>query len=386
MIVGVTSKFILLFIYLIAAGYLLFRVRQVFSEESHWYKSMFGFSLLMSLIFCMVIFLRVLALGSWFLPFQTTAYIWAIFVLYAFMLLLLFDLLRGVVYLIKPLYRVLQPHMLSIRKWFFLLDALFAVGTIVYGLYHFRQPEVTELTIEVDKPVPEWTIVAVGDLHLGTMSVDMLKHHVDTINAMHPDVVLLLGDQFEINWREVVPQGYAAVFRQLRASKGVYAIHGNHEDYHGISHNEDPRIDRLFEYMRINLLDDKVAVVDGKLALVGREDSSTRVPRVPLSQLMQEVPDGMPVILLDHRPDYLSQAQDCGIDLQLSAHTHDGQIFPMNWVQRLSGRMQGKLTHGYAQYGSTQYYVTSGLGGSGAPIRIGTRSEIVVIHLTQKKQ
>lgn len=251
-------------------------------------------------------------------------------------------------------------------------------------MYHFTKPKVVELTLEVDKPVPDWKIVAISDLHLGTMSVDLLKHHVDTINAMKPDVVLLLGDQFVINWRDVTPMGYAAALRRLRAPKGVYAIHGNHEEYHDISHSSDIRVKQLFKYMKITLLNDTALVIDDSLVLAGRADTSRIYARKSLGEVVADMPDSLPIVLLDHRPDNMAQAHNYGIDVQLSGHTHDGQLFPMNLLQGCKSFFTGKLYHGYRNMEGTHCYVTAGLGGSGAPIRIGTTGEIVVIRLKQK--
>jgi hypothetical protein len=370
--------------YSLAVIYVLFRMLQIFPGKSRWGKAACWLSGAMSLFFIFVLFLRLFDLRSWYLPFQTVAYLWMTFVFYVFIFCLLFTLFRVITTWIPPLRRWLAPRMLTIQRGYALFTFVFVCGLLVYGMYHFTKPKVVELTLEVDKPVPDWKIVAVGDLHLGTMSADLLNHHVDTINAMKPDVVLLLGDQFVINWRDVTPMGYAAALRRLRAPKGVYAIHGNHEEYHKISHNNDPRVEQLFKYMKIKLLDDTALVVGDSLVLAGRADTSRLYTRKPLGELVDDVPNSLPIVLLDHRPDNMGQAHNYGIDVQLSGHTHDGQLFPMNLWHTCKSFFNGKLYHGYRNMEGTHCYVTAGLGGSGAPIRIGTTGEIVVISLKQK--
>lgn len=371
-------------VYSIAVIYVLFRMLQIFPGKSRWGKAACWLSGAMSLFFIFVLFLRLFDLRSWYLPFQTVAYLWMTFVFYVFIFTLLFTLLRVVITRIRPLHRWLAPRMQTIQRGYALFTFVLVCGLLVNGMYHFTKPKVVELTLEVDKPVPDWKIVAISDLHLGTMSVDLLKHHVDTINAMKPDVVLLLGDQFVINWRDVTPMGYAAALRRLRAPKGVYAIHGNHEEYHDISHSSDIRVEQLFKYMKITLLNDTALVIDDSLVLAGRADTSRIYARKSLGEVVADMPDSLPIVLLDHRPDNMAQAHDYGIDVQLSGHTHDGQLFPMNLLQGCKSFFTGKLYHGYKNMEGTHCYVTAGLGGSGAPIRIGTTGEIVVIRLKQK--
>ena len=370
--------------YLVGTLYVLYCLNQSLKRSRRWYKAACWLSVPMSVLFILVLFLRLFKLRSWFIPFQTVAYLWMTIMLYAALFALAFDAVRLLVFLIKPLYRKTQPFLNNMRPWYALFSALCIVGLAGYGLYHFTQPKVVDLTIEVDAPVPEWKIVAISDLHLGTMSAECFKNHMDTINALQPDMVLLLGDQFVINWRDVVPMGYANVFRQIRAPMGVYAVNGNHEAYHDFSYSKDPRVNHLYKYLKINLLNDTAVIVDGQLALIGRADSSRLHARKSLIDIMGNLPDGIPTILMDHQPIDLSQAKDCNVDLQLSGHTHNGQLFPMNIFQRMKGLMNKKLYHGYRQDGGTQYYVTAGLGASGAPVRIGTDSEITVIHLKQK--
>lgn len=370
--------------YLLAVIYVLFRMMQIFPGKSRWGKAACWLGGVMSVFFIVTLYLRLFNLGGWFIPFQNVAYIWMTFVFYVFLLTLLFTLFRVVSSWIKPLREWLAPRMLSIQRGYALFTFLFVCALLVYGLYHFTQPKVKELTLEIDKPVPEWKIVVISDMHLGTMSADVMRRHVDTINAMKPDLVLMVGDQFVVNWRDISPMEYANVLRRLHPRYGVYAIHGNHESYHEISYNKDPRVAQLFKYMKIKLLNDTAVVVGDSLVLAGRADTSRVYPRKSLGELVANVPESLPLILLDHRPDNMRVAHQYGVDVQFSGHTHNGQLFPMNVKQRVEGLINGKLYYGYKNMGGTHCYVTAGLGGSGAPVRIGTSGEIVVVKLKQK--
>ena len=112
------------------------------------------------------------------------------------------------------------------------------------------------------------------------------------------------------------------------------------------------------------------------MTIVGRDDRSNR-RRKSVEQLMQGVNNSNYTILLDHQPYYLEEAEQAGVDLQLSGHTHRGQVWPLNWVTK-------KLYEcDYGQYRrvKTDYYVSSGMGIWGGKFRIGTDSEYAIIHV-----
>ena len=143
---------------------------------------------------------------------------------------------------------------------------------------------------------------------------------------------------------------------------------------------EPKKMSLVFDYMGITVLEDSVVVVDNAISIIGRKDTSV-VIRAPLCDLVKAVPDSLPILLLDHNPNAMQVAQQCGVDVQLSGHTHNGQIFPLNFWIFLKAHIKDGMCYGYKKAGSTHYYVSAGLGGSGVPIRIGTTGEIVVLTL-----
>jgi predicted MPP superfamily phosphohydrolase len=123
-------------------------------------------------------------------------------------------------------------------------------------------------------------------------------------------------------------------------------------------------------------LRDQAVIIDDKFLLIGRDDITNK-NRKPLKSLVEGFNPEMPRIVLDHQPHNLSESYDNHVDLHISGHTHNGQIFPFN---RIVAKIY-ELGYGYKKTGNTHYYVSSGLGLWGAPLRIGTRSEIVSIIL-----
>lgn len=365
-----------------ASGYVLLRFGQCLKNCKRCRHLCLGIFIASSILFIVTLLLRTHDVKAWYLVFQNITYGWVVFVFYLFLLVLILDIIRAFLFVFHRHSSPKKALSSSFQKKYYLFSIIFSFTLLLFGTLHFRHPKIREITFTLNKPCPNWTFVAVSDLHLGTMSPKLLLEHVKSINALHPDVILLLGDQFVIKWQDISDLGYASTLQQLKAEKGIYAINGNHEYFHHLAHNPSPECERLFREMGIMVLEDSVIIIDNQLALIGRDDT-TNIKRKPLPKLITDISDSIPIIVLDHNPSNLQAAQKAGVDIQLSGHTHNGQIFPLNLWGRLKNLWNGKLTYGFRKEGNTQYYVTSGLGGSGVPIRIGTSGEIVEIHLVQ---
>jgi predicted MPP superfamily phosphohydrolase len=212
----------------------------------------------------------------------------------------------------------------------------------------------------------------VSDIHLGNLiRKNRLAGWVERINSEKPDVILLVGDIFDHNMHAVESQKMDEVLLQLKSTYGVYAVPGNHDFYAGI--------DKAVLYMKrsgIQVLRDQSVKVNDRIVIIGRDDLTNR-HRKPLDSLVAGMNSGLFRIVLDHQPAALGESVASGIDLHISGHTHDGQVFPFNHiVSRIF-----ELGYGYRKTGNTHLYVSSGLGLWGAPMRIGTQSEIVCIRL-----
>lgn len=239
---------------------------------------------------------------------------------------------------------------------------------LLAGGVHYRHKYREELTVKTDKPLEKpLTVVFASDLHLGYSNREAeLERWVDLINAENPDLVLFGGDIVDIQVRPLTEGNFARAFSRIKAP--VYTILGNHEYIGG---EQDSK--HFLTQAGITLLRDSVARVQG-ITIIGRDDRSNPA-RKPLEALA-EASDGFS-ILLDHQPYHLEEAQQAGIDLQLSGHTHRGQVWPLSWI---TDAMYEK-SWGHHRRGNTQYYISSGLGIWGPKIRIGTRSEYLVAHI-----
>ena len=249
-----------------------------------------------------------------------------------------------------------------------LLTICCAVAIVMLaGGIHYKHKYREELTIKTEKPIEQQQlkVVLASDLHIGYSNRRAeLARWVDMINAEHPDLVLFAGDIVDIQTQPLFERDFADEFRRLEAP--AYAVLGNHEYIAGAEDSE-----AFLAETGITLLKDSVAHFKG-VDIIGRDDRSNP-DRAALAELADSL-SGF-TILLDHQPSHLEEAAEAGVDFQFSGHTHRGQAWPISW---LTDALFEK-SWGYYRKGNTQYYISSGLGIWGPKIRIGTRSEYLVV-------
>lgn len=266
-------------------------------------------------------------------------------------------------------------------KLILLIASVSLVSVIVCaGFINARVPRIKKLELHIPKAVSgdrSLNIVMVSDIHLGTIIAKRKADRlVSTINSLHPDIVLFAGDVVDEDLAPVIKNNLGANLLEIRTKSGVYAITGNHEYIGGA--------EKAVKYLQdhgITVLRDTALFIDQRFYLVGREDRDrerfTGKKRRALSELMQQVDLAFPVILMDHQPFNLDRVVEQKVDLQLSGHTHHGQLWPFNYITEAIY----ELSHGYRQIGQTHFYVSSGFGTWGPPVRLGNRPEIVQIML-----
>jgi predicted MPP superfamily phosphohydrolase len=236
------------------------------------------------------------------------------------------------------------------------------------------------LDITIPKTVPDrksLNIVMASDIHLGVIvGKKRFERMVDKINALKPDLVLFAGDILDEDVAPVLRANLGDALKNIHAPLGIYGCTGNHEYIGGV--------EKACAYLTehgIQMLRDSSVLVDSAFYVVGREDYSAQrfahVKRKELAELMRSVDKKYPVILMDHQPYHLDAAVAAGVDLQLSGHTHHGQFWPINLI---TDRIY-ELSYGYKKKGATNFYVSSGVGTWGPPIRLVAWPEIVNIRL-----
>jgi predicted MPP superfamily phosphohydrolase len=243
--------------------------------------------------------------------------------------------------------------------------------TFIGGNIHYHNKQRQEVNLTTDKPLERpLKIVMVSDLHAGFHNRRAeIGRWVNMINAEQADLILIAGDMIDGNVRPLKAQGTVEELQRLNAP--TVACLGNHEYITGLDKSLE-----LLSHTGIHILRDSTMTI-GNVTIAGRDDRSNR-RRKSVEQLMNDIDRSTYIIMLDHQPYHLEEAEQNGVDLQLSGHTHRGQVWPLNWVTK----KMYECDYGQWQRGKTDYYVSSGLGIWGGKFRIGTDSEYVVINVS----
>jgi len=281
-----------------------------------------------------------------------------------------------------PFFPSAITHNYSQAKYIISASVVGLVGVLLLGGHiNSLMPRVKKLEISMAKQsggIKTLDIVAVTDIHLGTIvGRSRLDHIVDKINGLNPDLVLLPGDIVDEDLGPVIKQNLGEALRNIKARLGVYGCTGNHEHI--------GNVEQACTYLtnhNIVMLRDQSVKIGNSFYLVGREDRAIgRFDghlRKALPELMAYVDKRYPIILMDHQPFGLNEAAVEGVDLQLSGHTHYGQLWPINYIVRSIY----ELPWGYKKIADTHFYVSNGVGTWGPPVRVGHRPEIVFIHIS----
>ncbi len=303
---------------------------------------------------------------------------WMGFVFYSFMFLVLSDIL-SIILRIPGI--VNEQNILQFRRWAYIASVTATFLFIAGGFINAVIPTVRQYDIEINKKTDDSVplrVAAVSDIHLGSViRKRSIRKLSEILEKLEPDVVFLLGDIIDGEIGPVLRGDLLKYFTCPHCRSGMYAITGNHE-YIGGAGRTIPYI----ESKGIRILKDEVVVLPGGIQVVGRLDRDSRrfegKERMPLDELMKKADTLKPVILLDHQPFNLEEAEKQNVDLQLSGHTHNGQMWPLNHLTR----MIYELSYGYLKKGNTHYIVSSGYGLWGPRIRSGSRSEVLLINLS----
>ena len=255
-------------------------------------------------------------------------------------------------------------------------------------------------------------------MHMGcNIGVPEMEKMVKLINECNPDIVFFCGDIFDNIYDALDdPERLISIYQSINSKYGVYACYGNHDIDEpvlaGFTFNQDekkvsdPRMDEFLERAGVNLLRDEGVLIDDSFYVYGRPDYARPGRGIEARNTAREIVDlinddlnstdpldkdyswitgqtdvppviDYPVIVLDHEPKELEELSKAGVDLVLSGHTHDGQIFPANILLKFIS----ENSYGYKKVGNMDDIVTSGVGLFGPYMRVGTISEVCNIKV-----
>ncbi|MDO8898193.1 MAG: metallophosphoesterase, partial [Bacteroidales bacterium] len=260
---------------------------------------------------------------------------WLAAMLYLFLAVFIIDILRLVNYFI-PFFSHFQ-HWIIFKKPQILTISIATVVFLVVLAGHINAIFPRLKTLDIDTGISsvenkKLRIVMASDIHLGTIiSTKRVTRIVNMINEQKPDLVLFAGDIVDEDLAPVIKQNLGAILGTIKAPLGVIGSTGNHEYIGGAN--------AAVEYLRshkIIMLRDSAMKVAENVYVIGRDDiESMRFGgenRKPLSQIMENIPEGNFVIVLDHQPRAIEEAAAAGAGLTLSGHTHHGQLWPLNYI------------------------------------------------------
>jgi predicted MPP superfamily phosphohydrolase len=258
-----------------------------------------------------------------------------------------------------------------------MVEACFGAGLLVslYGLVNANRLRVTRVTVPLPHLPADWQgreVALVTDLHLGNVrGAGFARRVVAKLQQLQPAAVFISGDLYD--GTEADPDALVEPWKKLSVPDGVYYVTGNHEEF-----TDRAKFIDAVQRTGIRVLNNEKVEVHG-LQIVGVHDGEAGEPETLRTWLRRAKLDaGRPSILLAHQPSNLAIAEEEGVSLQLSGHTHGGQIWPWTWM---AARVHGRFNRGLNRLGKLLVYTSSGAGTWGVPMRVGTKSEIVLIRL-----
>ncbi|MEV5771930.1 metallophosphoesterase [Streptomyces antimycoticus] len=255
-----------------------------------------------------------------------------------------------------------------------------AAGTVGYGTYTvLRGPRVKRITVPLAK-LPRrahgFRIAVVSDIHLGPiLGRAHTQRVVEAVNRTNPDLIAVVGDLVDGSVADLGPA--AEPLRALRARHGSYFVTGNHEYYSGA----DAWLDHVRELGLRPLENERTELPGFDLAGVNDVAGESEGQGPDFGKALGGRDRSRASVLLAHQPVVIHDAVKAGVDLQLSGHTHGGQLWPGTYVAELAN----PTAAGLERYGDTQLYVTRGAGAWGPPVRVGAPPDVTVVELASTR-
>lgn len=261
-----------------------------------------------------------------------------------------------------------------------------------YGYYNMTHVREKDYTIHTEKNISrDYKVAMLSDLHFETtMNTKKLAEYCEKIEAEKPDMLLLCGDIVDESTSETGIREALRILGSVKTTYGVYYVYGNHErgvyrtgGSYMFPSDTEPGEGKLREQAKkagIHVLTDEVTTFNDEFTLAGRVDRSF-ASRSSTKELLNETDGSDFILLMDHQPVELQENQEARVDLQLSGHTHGGQIWPIGLISDMLGF--GELNYGYQKSGNFQIAVSSGIAGWGYPIRTGCHSEYLMLTITK---
>lgn len=338
---------------------------------------------------------------GFFLPYKKIKIIGNYFlgvIQYIVLIVVLADLIR---ILLKKT-KIVNEKILSSKITFIISGSICILLTILlstYGVIHSKKIVYTDYNVNIDKitNIDNLKISLVSDIHLGyNTHPSHIKKMVDMINNSNSDLVLIAGDIFDNNYEAIGnDEDIINELKRIKSKYGVYAVYGNHDIDEkilaGFTFNWDksevlidPRMEEFLSKSNIKTLRDETILIDDSFYLIGRLDYHKYGIKInerkTIEELIKDIDIDKPIIVLDHEPYELNELSNNNVDLDLSGHTHNGQMFPSNILLKVIW----DNPYGLLKVGNMTSIVTSGIGVYGPNMRVLSTAEVVNINVNFK--
>lgn len=383
--------------YLAIGGYLLFRVFHwtfSFAKPLNAKRFKIPFGIVYSICLVSPLFATLLPKCLFTIWIRRLSAYWLGVMLYMLMAVALIDIIR---FLLK--HTRLKKSFLFTSKTLVtmgIVTAVFLSCICTYGLYNARNIKLKTYDIDVDKScgdTKDLKIALIADLHMGySIGAREITNMVTKVNEINPDIVLIAGDIFDNSFDGLDdPEEICRQLQSIKSKYGVYATYGNHDIEEKLlvgftlgkksEKTSSDEMDNFIYESGITLLRDETMLINNEFYIVGRRDyekpSTDDGSRMSAQELTKDLDKSKPIIFVDHEPLELQEIADAGADIDLSGHTHDGQLFPANIAVKFSW----ENPCGMIKVDNMYSIVTSGVGVFGPYMRVGTDSEICEINV-----
>ncbi len=383
--------------YLAIGGYLLFRVFHwtfSFAKPLNAKRFKIPFGIVYSICLVSPLFATLLPKCLFTIWIRRLSAYWLGVMLYMLMAVALIDIIR---FLLK--HTRLKKSFLFTSKTLVtmgIVTAVFLSCICTYGLYNARNIKLKTYDIDVDKScgdTKDLKIALIADLHMGySIGAREITNMVTKVNEINPDIVLIAGDIFDNSFDGLDdPEEICRQLQSIKSKYGVYATYGNHDIEEKLlvgftlgkksEKTNSDEMDNFIYESGITLLRDETMLINDEFYIVGRRDyekpSTDDGSRMSAQELTKDLDKSKPIIFVDHEPLELQEIADAGADIDLSGHTHDGQLFPANIAVKFSW----ENPCGMIKIDNMYSIVTSGVGVFGPYMRVGTDSEICEINV-----
>lgn len=275
---------------------------------------------------------------------------------------------------------------------YFLIDFNLGVSTVIafiltalmvlYSFYNgTRAPVVREVTIpssKITNPSRGFTVTQLTDVHIGMLtSKKWLRKIVETTNELGSDIIVITGDLIDDKFDRI--RDFMPILKELKAAKGKFTIIGNHEIYSGIKDYH-----QFVKESGLTPLRNQKVTISKDLEIYGVDDETAEKyldTPIKLEEILKDIDPNRYSLLLFHQPVRFHEAVDLGVDLQLSGHTHSGQIPPLEWIVYF----YFKYSKGLYKRQEAHIYTSPGTGVWGPPMRFLSKNEITKFRVVPKE-